>query len=120
MITTKDIKLATHNFQLQYFTNQAIGATINEENCENLIEVIYAPFPTVPKAAVCGILKQREHQILKQIAVVINENKKFYSQFYISLKLVRTDYIFEDNKNAAGNVIKASSFLKITLKHINN
>ncbi|MEO5776666.1 MAG: hypothetical protein ABIQ27_07155 [Flavobacterium sp.] len=120
MIKTKDIKLYSNKFQLQYFTNDAIGANINEANCEDIIEVIYAPLPTKSKKEVDQIFKEREQQLLKQIAIVLNENKKFYSKFYISLKLARIKYLYEDNLASTGNVIKTSSFLKITLKNARN
>lgn len=115
MIQIRDLHLSPYVFQLQYFTDKAIGADINKDNCEGIIEVIYKPITPISRKEVDQIFKEKEPELLRLITVAIETNKKFYSQFKIPLKLNRTTYLYENNLVTTDRVISASSFLKITM-----
>jgi hypothetical protein len=116
MTEVKDITLSSLVFHLKYLTDQAIGTDINNDNCGEMIEVFYEPLPPISKIEVDAIFKKKEEKLLDQICLVLKNNRKFYSQFYISLKFVKTAYKFENELVTVDKVTSASKFLKITMK----
>lgn len=120
MIQVRDLNLAPYDFQLQFFTDKAMGADINRDNCEGIIEIIYQPQPSASTVEVDKVFKEKEPDIIRLISAVLDMNKKFYSQFNVPLEFYRTEYQFKDDQAMTGKVIKASTFLKITMKDNKN
>ena len=111
----KEIPKDGYDFYILYLDNYTSKELINQDNCEQLIELIFRPNTKMVEREVFSILEKYTSYFLSEIKIIISENEDFYNTFDVNFYFNRKG-VSMVRQNNLSLVIRAHMYLQVKLK----